>query len=109
MSAARLADVVWLSPFDPRDTYKPWVLVAGVIFELRVKVSERWTVLSRGVKSSSIRAAAVAELSNIFTSLLPATLVTIAPRVPSVGVAGLTEVQPVGLRPGVSPVKLSEN
>src|SRR6266404_252490 len=45
----------------------------------------------------------------MFTALLPNTLVTIAPRIPGFGVAGLTEVQPVGLEPGVSPVKSVEN
>jgi len=108
MAAARLADVAWLRPFEPKVTYKPCVLVAGVIFALRVKLNERCRLLF-WVKSSSSRATEVDELSNIFTALLPDTFVTIAPRVPNVGLAGLTEVQPVGLEPGVPPVKSSEN
>src|ERR1035437_10070834 len=109
MPAARLACVPWVRVFVPRDTYKPCVLVAGVIFALRVKVNERCRPLNEVVKSSSILVFELDELSNIFTSLLPATFATIEPKVPSVGVEGLTEVQPDGLEPGVSPVKSSEN
>jgi len=56
----------------------------------------------------SSRATEAVELSNIFTALLPDTLVTIAP-LSAAGALGLTEVQPVGLEPGVSPVKSVEN
>jgi hypothetical protein len=100
--------VPWLRVFEPREIYKPCTLVVGVIFALRVKVNERCRPLDVVVKSSSIRAFAVGELSYIFTALLPATLVTIAP-LSVAGAAGLTEVQPVGLEPAVSPLKSSEN